>query len=80
MPTPIRIVSRIVGTVKSTLPTRVATMTMNTWEMPSATPMVPRVRKGVSTDLKKRPVATIRRIIVTGRMSVRSDSADCPKS
>jgi hypothetical protein len=70
----------MVGTVKSGLATRTPTITMNTCEMPSAMPMVPRVRKGVRTDLKKRPVAMMSSPMVTGKMIVRSAWVEVLKS
>ncbi len=73
-------VRRMVGMVKSTFAMNVPARTTKTWEMPSATPMLVSATKGVTTDLKKSPVAIIRRAMVTGRMMPRSLVVEPPKS
>ncbi len=53
---------------------------MKTCEMPSARPIPASVTKGVRMDLKKSPVATISKAIVTGRISPRSALVEALKS
>ena len=66
--------------VKSTFAMKVPASTTKTCAIPRATPMLVRARKGVTTDLKKSPVATMSSPIVTGRFIPRSLVVEPPKS